>query len=395
MTSDLRAAPRWANLDRVTRLFGLFVGVGYLGYLLMLAGPIADFASRMAGWWTPTIVVIVFGPGLLLVVVARRRPIRVLKAVSTTAALTYLAALASWAFAWTGPSLSLSEGGWLGAFPGLASLAAVVAWPVGWAVLHLVVGSTAVQLINYAARDGMSPTTLLLEIVFSIVFSSIFLGGAAMALRTGRVLDDTTEATHLEASTTAAQAARAVERERIDALIHDSVMATLLAASRPDGHGNVPELAAQTLAELDAIVTHGANDGSFTPGQALVYLRGAAADADVGAEFAVRADADDATPIPGAVVRTLGAAVAEALRNCVRHAGPAARRTIEGTVGSDALVVLVRDDGAGFDPARVLAQRLGIAVSIVGRMASLPGGSGAVESAPGAGTVVRLGWERE
>jgi signal transduction histidine kinase len=50
----------------------------------------------------------------------------------------------------------------------------------------------------------------------------------------------------------------------------------------------------------------------------------------------------------------------------------------------------VLDDGAGFDPEQVPANRLGIARSIKARMADLEGGSAVIVSQQGVGTRVQL-----
>ena len=56
--------------------------------------------------------------------------------------------------------------------------------------------------------------------------------------------------------------------------------------------------------------------------------------------------------------------------------------------------VRVADDGVGFDPESVAVGRLGIAVSIRGRLARLPGGHARVHSRAGRGTTVQIRWER-
>jgi signal transduction histidine kinase len=55
----------------------------------------------------------------------------------------------------------------------------------------------------------------------------------------------------------------------------------------------------------------------------------------------------------------------------------------------------VADDGRGFDPAKVPAHRLGLAVSIVERVRRLPGGDVEVRSRPGAGTRIHLSWQAD
>ena len=81
--------------------------------------------------------------------------------------------------------------------------------------------------------------------------------------------------------------------------------------------------------------------------------------------------------------------VQEALNNAVRHA-----RAESITVGVDAddgvVTITVRDDGVGFDPAAraIRERRLGL-TSMRERAESL-GGKFAVETAPRAGTTVRV-----
>ena len=68
------------------------------------------------------------------------------------------------------------------------------------------------------------------------------------------------------------------------------------------------------------------------------------------------------------------------------------RRWVElrGT-GPAGIEVEIGDAGAGFDPATVPTERLGVRVSIIERIASA-GGHAEITSKPGHGTVVMLRW---
>lgn len=229
------------------------------------------------------------------------------------------------------------------------------------AFVHLVIGCTGVQTINLVARDGAQVGMLILEIAFAIMFCTLFVGGAAMALRTGRLLDATTDETYAAAADAAAQRARIVERERFDALIHDNVPSTLLAASHGQPHHLVRSLSETTLAELDHLRTGSEPGQPFSLADALVHLRTAAAAADNRARFEViHADAAPLPFLSAECVRALGSALSEALRNSRLHVAP---------------------------------HRLGITVSILGRMRGIPGGSAHVDTHLGVGTTVHLGWE--
>jgi signal transduction histidine kinase len=369
------------------------VSVGYLAYLALLTPAIIAESARMDPWWPPITVAAVFGLGLLPGVLSFRSDTRLMRATAAAAAMAFLIAAATWWTAWNGPDLDPGDAFWLAAFPGLASLAALIAWPLSLAAAYLVLVCSSTSVIVTAARGGSAIGLLPSQIAFGIMFCALYFGGAAMAIRTVKLLDSTTETTYRAAATAAAQRAQTVERERIDALIHDNVLSTFLAAGRGQPHTVVSPLAASTLAELDALQSRTGPRESFSLEEAITHLRNSAAEADDRATFTVsgppalhpkRLSADD--------IRTVGSALSEALRNSRQHAGVDARRAVTVQLTDAVLSIDVIDDGAGFDPSAVPPHRLGIAASIVGRMGSLPGGSASVQSSPGSGTRIHLEW---
>lgn len=112
---------------------------------------------------------------------------------------------------------------------------------------------------------------------------------------------------------------------------------------------------------------------------------------DIGTVTRVEAETFE---IPMDVVRALAASAAEALRNSVRHSGDPlhVHRGVWIDIDDTSVTVDVHDDGSGFDPRAVAPHRLGLAVSIHGRMRQLVGGSAVVTSTLGHGTIVRLSW---
>lgn len=58
-------AVRTEDTDRILRMFARFTSIGYVAYLVILWPSITELAPRMDPWWTPTMVVVVFGSGLI------------------------------------------------------------------------------------------------------------------------------------------------------------------------------------------------------------------------------------------------------------------------------------------------------------------------------------------
>ncbi len=81
--------------------------------------------------------------------------------------------------------------------------------------------------------------------------------------------------------------------------------------------------------------------------------------------------------------------VQEALSNVVRHAG-ARGAWVRIAREPGCLATTVRDDGHGFSPARVLADRAGLGLFGMHERAAYLGGRVEVQSEPGAGTTVRV-----
>jgi signal transduction histidine kinase len=181
------------------------------------------------------------------------------------------------------------------------------------------------------------------------------------------------------------------ERVRTDALLHDTVLATLLAAAGRDAVDRTVLMARSALDIVSGTVDHPESrsetvrfDTAVTAaGNELAPMRGL-----------VRLDLAEARAVqlPSAVAETIVAAMLQALSNSITHAGPSAIRTATAAATTHGgLRITVRDDGCGFDPTRMAPGQLGVRVSILERMRQV-GASAEIRSAPGAGTTVLLEW---
>ncbi|CCQ14077.1 ATPase domain protein [Rhodococcus sp. AW25M09] len=377
--------------ERLSRYLARFASAGALAYLVLLTPQIASQFGRLQPWYTPLFAFAIFGPALCLSFASFRWSLQRIRALVTVMAGAYVAGQVLWIPAFEGPSLGLTESAWIAVFPGLISVTTAIAWSNRAIFAYLVFVASFGQVVNYYSRIDHGNVPLFSDIVFGIMFCGLFTVTVTLVVRTGRILDTTRLAAETQAATAAASAARSVERERFDALIHDDVMSTLLSASRSGNSSALTAQSAAALARLDRLRSGIASTEPVGPDSFLAFLRSALTEVDD--HIVIDADTADASgdfTLPMDAVRALSASAAEALRNSVRHAGENAERLARVRVGADSVRIDIRDDGCGFDPGSVAPHRLGLAVSITGRMRQLPGGSADVASEAGRGTTVTL-----
>jgi len=192
-----------------------------------------------------------------------------------------------------------------------------------------------------------------------------------------------------------AAAVTASERERVAvaALMHDSVLAALIAAARastPRERDLAVSMAREALTRL-ANTDRDAGEGSDEPVPPTAVVDGLE-EVLAGRDLHVLATIEpDAPALPGRVARALVLAAAQAISNAIEHAGGQGLAvSVTATARPGGVVVTVRDTGPGFDVDAVPADRLGIRASIVARVVAF-GGEARVDSGAG-GTTVTLTW---
>ncbi len=193
-------------------------------------------------------------------------------------------------------------------------------------------------------------------------------------------------------------------RRKADRLLHDTVLATLTVLAHQGVGVAVGEIRAACARDLKVLTGNGqrAQDLAITgPGPVNSGFKDG-----VSAEQVVEAAITHAAALGLELRAHLGSlerqevrldplvasALSEALAECITnvriHAG-VDRLDLVASATGDALVVLVIDEGRGFDPDAVPEDRLGLRASVLERLSGL-GGSAAVWSRPDHGTSVKL-----
>jgi signal transduction histidine kinase len=258
-----------------------------------------------------------------------------------------------------------------------------IAWGIGGFLLGAAGTGLAELQLGLALQFGNAPAITLAN------YCAIYVGLSIVQRTQGRRVPDFHQ---LRGETRRIEAARTRE-QRIVALLHDTVLNDLaLVINGPDvldGHTvarmrkDVATLAGAHLLgveEVRAVVA--ASDGSLRNQMTQIV-----------SDFQWRGLSVEFTGDTGTVARMTEAAVTAAvgalgacLENVLAHSGVAAAEIVVST--TDKFVTwTVNDAGAGFDPAVVAPDRLGLRSSIFRRVESA-GGTVKVWSAPGRGTSV-------
>lgn len=395
-----------AKIDRaLARLEGIFG----LGFALLSLPVLSASMGTLKPEWALGVSIALFGTiSAAFVCSFLGRGIRV--SMGAVACL-FVVTLALWPFAVRSPEAALGTQPWLWYIVIVAVGAAAVSFTPLWAGIYTVVVPVVYAILRILpAGGGASVPLALLDATYTLLLGS-FLVIVIASLRQSASRVDLAQSTAVARYADAAKrAATEQERTRVDTVIHDRVLSTLLAAARsttPDDRRIAVQMAERALVALQSADAE--TDASpDLPATALVERCRALADAlgteapDTEARGTTVAFATAATvkgTVPARVLEGVYSAVVQAIVNSIQHAGTtdAHGRPVTRTIsflGDDegGFTVVVSDTGAGFDPAAVPADRLGMRISIRERVNSI-GGSVQVRSVQGAGTSVIIEWQ--
>ncbi|MGO1768566.1 MAG: sensor histidine kinase [Microbacterium sp.] len=308
-------------------------------------------------------------------------------------AVVYVVTLLWWAAADVGGVDPLGQP-WPYFLLSVAAAAAMIAFPMGlqlaWAIVPpLLFGGLQIVRAGSVATAwealGYDVSIAILLNLLIVVFGWMFRGIA------NGVDDARTRAVE---AFTQARVAEASERERLEiaSLMHDSVLAALIAAARaetPRGRQLAVDMSREALTRL-ANAESDEPQGSDSPSDAAAIADEIAASvAELGVSIVPSTDLSSSDPVPGRAARALVLAATQAVANAVHHADGVG---LEVAVRADGPEVEVRvsDRGPGLDLEAIPSDRLGIRASILARIAAVGGRADVASDAHG--TVVTMSW---
>jgi two-component sensor histidine kinase len=381
--TDLRPLPD------VERALGWIVAGFNLLYILTASTGYSRFvlSTPVAGAAAITTLVV------LPVVVASALAVfrRVSRSIWVMSVAGYLAASVLWPLCVSRP-LDASDPSWVVAMLIPAVLQAVMATRSIPATGIVLVGLAAVLFVGATAAGHLPPTTALTHILMIAPFGMLL----AVIVSLVRTVAKRTRAAQ-EASLREVVAARfddvtETERIRTDALVHDTILTTLLQAASVES-AEEAERAHRMAENAIRVIAHVSRSSGLGAG---VRLRAAVSAHEQHLDPAIRSFEiilDDLgledLLLPADAADALLVAMTEAMDNSVRHAAADHRVVHLRPLGPDGVRIEVEDDGRGFDYPTVAGA--GIRDRIITPVVTVEGRA-ELRSIIGSGTSVRLSW---
>jgi signal transduction histidine kinase len=235
--------------------------------------------------------------------------------------------------------------------------------------------------------------TLLQDSSYILLFPSTVIAITQMLRSAANRVDRAAELATVAAVARAQTDARERERSRIDALVHDSVLTTLLVAanaSTSDQSLAAARSAESAITKLRAAAFENQDSQNVSVLAFFQALSQAALRLDPGIQTKISGSSDRL--LSPELVAALTDATAQAVNNSIQHAGRGASRLLRLKATAQELKIVVKDDGLGFWVSRVPKNRLGLRLSIIERVESV-GGKVFIDTKPGSGTSIVMEWQ--
>ncbi|NYI40096.1 sensor histidine kinase [Demequina lutea] len=383
-----------ARLERLLYASVGFAALIYGGVLFPGMGGIEGQTPQLEVWYAYALVLIAIVLPFTLGILAWIAPRPFVTRLAGSIAMLFLMAMTLFPWGLTAATLTNNEVPWYQGIHALHAMIAAIVWQRKAIWSYGVAQGIVIGVVQNNVRNNATKAAFL-DGAGSLVFVVILMAATVAVIRAADRLDVASAQARAQAARTAESRTREREETRINAMVHDDIMSVLLTASRDRPPETLRDQARVALASIDALETHDATAREYTVKETVAALLEVVS--RVAPSTAITHSEDDGIGVPAEVMTALSDALAEALRNSVRHAG------LDGTdvprrVGIDAhergISVIMRDEGKGFNTRAVASRRLGIRLSILERMGMVLGGSADVQSRPGEGTMVLLLWER-
>ena len=250
-------------------------------------------------------------------------------------------------------------------------------------------------MLSSSAFGGSAGLLLALQdSVYLFLFGGSLLGMINLVRRGAKRADDANTSAIKSAIEQARIDAVERERQRLDALIHDRVLNTLLVAAKAKTKTErigAKRLAENAISSLQEALIEPRSNPSVTPLGLFRALRKAAL--QLVPEIEVRTLGGGSEEIPAEQAQAITQATLQAIDNAARHSKATSYELVLDSPSQSEIEITVRDNGVGFRLDRVPKARIGLRTSVIGRMHVIEGVA-EISTAPGQGTEIKLRWPK-
>jgi signal transduction histidine kinase len=232
----------------------------------------------------------------------------------------------------------------------------------------------------------------LLDGSYLLVFSLAIIGLVALVREGFAAVDKANSDAIKSALTQAKTDAVERERQRLDALVHDQVLHTLILAARADSQAAQEDAAKSATNAITALLEAKELDTSEAEVTSLGLFKALeSAASKLDARVQTQSSGASAAKLNPEAAQALTEASLQAIDNAIQHSKAKKIRLTLEALQNGGLRFTVSDNGAGFRIDRVSRDRIGISTSIKARVESV-GGKVELDSGPGKGTQVVMRW---
>lgn len=302
--------------------------------------------------------------------------------------------MVSWPLAILDPALLPSEfQPWIWWVIGMGVVAmGVVAKP--WvSLLYLFLTTVIWFFLNTSYYGGgADPIVTLQDSTYIFLFGGTILGLFILVRDSVKKVDLANSAVIKAAVSQASTDATERERQRIDALVHDRVLNTLLLAAKAktkDDEQSAAKLAKEAIASLRQAQKDPDVSATVTQLGLFRALKRVAEQMNQKIEIEILSGGTE--PIPQQVAQALTEATIQAIDNAGRHSKAESIRLSLRSLDPNGVRIELADSGVGFRLDRIPRDRIGVKTSIFARLEAVRGRA-SVKTAPGEGTTVSLEW---
>lgn len=283
---------------------------------------------------------------------------------------------------------------WLWWATGTATMAMGMYLPKWWSIAYSVFMPVSWFLLRVQTIGGSGDIgSAILDSAYIVLFAAAVLTLIGMIRTAALRVDVTGDETVAVAAQRATQEATDLERQKLDDLVHDQVLTTLLLAAKANTEEE-QRLSAVSADEAITRLEQTATEGSDAMQEiaASTFLESLSRSLRRGypeVETVLNREQDFAVPINVGIA--LSDATIQAITNSIQHAGRKAVREVRLKASVAGLKIIVKDNGRGFRESKIPSNRLGVKNSIRRRV-TMVGGEVRIQSEPRKGATVVLMW---